>query len=62
MSKVSNQKTLSVLSIRGEHIKNVTHSFLVQWPFVGSFGLNTDILAINLINLLCSDWCRDLGS
>ncbi|NP_043021.1 ATP synthase CF0 B subunit (chloroplast) [Zea mays] len=34
-------------------MKNVTHSFvfLAHWPFAGSFGLNTDILATNLINL-----------
>jgi hypothetical protein len=25
--------------------------FLAHWPFTGSFGLNTDILAIILINL-----------
>lgn len=45
--------SLFVLSIRGEHMKNVTHSFvfLAHWPFAGSFGLNTDILATNLINL-----------
>lgn len=45
--------SLFVLSIRGEHMKNVTHSFifLAHWPFAGSFGLNTDILGTNLINL-----------
>ena len=34
-------------------MKNVTDSFvcLVNWPFAGSFGLNTDILATNPINL-----------
>nr|UYL23690.1 ATP synthase CF0 subunit I [Desmostachya bipinnata] len=34
-------------------MKNVTHSFvfLAHWPFAGSFGINTDILATNLINL-----------
>nr|YP_009134943.1 ATP synthase CF0 B subunit [Chusquea spectabilis]AIM53032.1 ATP synthase CF0 B subunit [Chusquea spectabilis] len=34
-------------------MKNVTHPFffLVHWPSAGSFGLNTDILATNLINL-----------
>nr|YP_010395144.1 AtpF [Boenninghausenia albiflora]UQJ72672.1 AtpF [Boenninghausenia albiflora]BEV75349.1 CF0 subunit I [Boenninghausenia albiflora] len=34
-------------------MKNVTDSFvsLVHWPFAGSFGLNTDILATNPINL-----------
>jgi len=34
-------------------MKTVTHSFvfLAHWPFAGSFGLNTDILATNLINL-----------
>ena len=34
-------------------MKNVTDSFvsLVHWPFAGSFGFNTDILATNLINL-----------
>uniref|UniRef100_UPI0030FE8C60 CF0 subunit I n=1 Tax=Hyparrhenia bracteata TaxID=2057673 RepID=UPI0030FE8C60 len=34
-------------------MKNVTHSFVfvAHWPFAGSFGLNTDILATNLINL-----------
>nr|YP_009467596.1 ATP synthase CF0 subunit I [Prosphytochloa prehensilis]AVA07790.1 ATP synthase CF0 subunit I [Prosphytochloa prehensilis] len=34
-------------------MKNVTHSFvfLARWPSAGSFGLNTDILATNLINL-----------
>nr|QVO52860.1 ATP synthase CF0 subunit I [Ischaemum rugosum] len=34
-------------------MKNVTHSFvfLAHRPFAGSFGLNTDILATNLINL-----------
>ena len=45
--------SLFVLSIRGELMKNVTQSFvfLAHWPFAGSFGLNTDILATNLINL-----------
>nr|YP_009655477.1 AtpF [Eriachne tenuiculmis]QCO43900.1 AtpF [Eriachne tenuiculmis] len=34
-------------------MKNVTYFFvfLAHWPFAGSFGLNTDILATNLINL-----------
>uniref|UniRef100_UPI00315C5394 ATP systhase CF0 B subunit n=1 Tax=Plantago lagocephala TaxID=2675945 RepID=UPI00315C5394 len=34
-------------------MKNVTDSFLSlgQWPSAGSFGLNTDILATNPINL-----------
>nr|ASD35473.1 ATP synthase CF0 subunit I [Aegilops crassa]ASD35626.1 ATP synthase CF0 subunit I [Aegilops crassa] len=34
-------------------MKNLTHSFvfLAHWPSAGSFGLNTDILATNLINL-----------
>nr|YP_010919678.1 CF0 subunit I [Nematolepis squamea]YP_010919763.1 CF0 subunit I [Nematolepis wilsonii]WAJ52179.1 CF0 subunit I [Nematolepis squamea]WAJ52264.1 CF0 subunit I [Nematolepis wilsonii] len=34
-------------------MKNVTDSFvsLVYWPFAGSFGFNTDILATNPINL-----------
>nr|YP_009992059.1 ATP synthase CF0 subunit I [Tetradium ruticarpum]YP_010729143.1 CF0 subunit I [Tetradium glabrifolium]QNN85554.1 ATP synthase CF0 subunit I [Tetradium ruticarpum]QOV02121.1 ATP synthase CF0 B subunit [Tetradium ruticarpum]UEK22492.1 AtpF [Tetradium ruticarpum]WEB51978.1 CF0 subunit I [Tetradium ruticarpum]WEB52067.1 CF0 subunit I [Tetradium ruticarpum] len=34
-------------------MKNVTDSFvsLVHWPFAGSFGFNTDILATNPINL-----------
>nr|YP_009369471.1 ATP synthase CF0 subunit I [Oryza meyeriana]YP_010004231.1 ATP synthase CF0 subunit I [Oryza neocaledonica]AGY94758.1 ATP synthase CF0 subunit I [Oryza meyeriana var. granulata]AGY94845.1 ATP synthase CF0 subunit I [Oryza meyeriana]ATV81846.1 AtpF [Oryza meyeriana]QNR01365.1 ATP synthase CF0 subunit I [Oryza neocaledonica] len=34
-------------------MKNVNHSFvfLAHWPSAGSFGLNTDILATNLINL-----------
>nr|YP_009157622.1 ATP synthase CF0 subunit I [Puccinellia nuttalliana]AJV90529.1 ATP synthase CF0 subunit I [Puccinellia nuttalliana] len=34
-------------------MKNVTYSFvfLAHWPSAGSFGLNTDILATNLINL-----------
>nr|YP_010142149.1 ATP synthase CF0 subunit I [Atractylodes japonica]QQK92394.1 ATP synthase CF0 subunit I [Atractylodes japonica]WKY19055.1 ATP synthase CF0 subunit I [Atractylodes japonica] len=34
-------------------MKNVTDSFvsLGHWPAAGSFGFNTDILAINLINL-----------
>nr|YP_009647563.1 ATP synthase CF0 subunit I [Marshallia ramosa]QBY40459.1 ATP synthase CF0 subunit I [Marshallia ramosa]QBY41226.1 ATP synthase CF0 subunit I [Marshallia ramosa] len=34
-------------------MKNVTDSFvsLGHWPFAGSFGFNTDILATNLINL-----------
>ena len=34
-------------------MKNVTHSlvFLARWPSAGSFGLNTDILATNPINL-----------
>lgn len=41
------------LSKRGDHMKNVTDSFvsLVNWPVAGSFGFNTDILATNLINL-----------
>lgn len=41
------------LSIRGDHMKNVTDSFvsLGHWPSAGSFGFNTDILATNLINL-----------
>nr|YP_009433790.1 ATPase subunit I [Hypolytrum nemorum]ANP26004.1 ATPase subunit I [Hypolytrum nemorum] len=35
-------------------MKNVTDSFvfLGHWPFAGSFGFNTDILATNLINLI----------
>nr|YP_009775022.1 ATPase subunit I [Eleocharis cellulosa]QJA15078.1 ATPase subunit I [Eleocharis cellulosa] len=35
-------------------MKNVTDSFvfLDHWPFAGSFGFNTDILATNLINLI----------
>nr|YP_009650202.1 ATP synthase CF0 subunit I [Triplachne nitens]QCD15437.1 ATP synthase CF0 subunit I [Triplachne nitens] len=34
-------------------MENVTHSFvfLAHWPSAASFGLNTDILATNLINL-----------
>nr|YP_009671367.1 ATP synthase CF0 subunit I [Passiflora obovata]QCX30684.1 ATP synthase CF0 subunit I [Passiflora obovata] len=34
-------------------MKNLIDSFvfLVQWPSAGSFGLNTDILATNIINL-----------
>ena len=34
-------------------MKNVTDSFvsLVHWPFAGSFGVNTDILAKNPKNL-----------
>nr|YP_010172907.1 ATP synthase CF0 subunit I [Orixa japonica]QSH90733.1 ATP synthase CF0 subunit I [Orixa japonica] len=34
-------------------MKNLTDSFvsLVHWPFAGSFGFNTDILATNPINL-----------
>ncbi len=34
-------------------MKNITDSFLClgYWPSAGSFGLNTDILATNLINL-----------
>nr|YP_009670784.1 ATP synthase CF0 subunit I [Passiflora rufa]QCX30106.1 ATP synthase CF0 subunit I [Passiflora rufa] len=34
-------------------MKNVTDSFvfLVHWPSAGSFGLNTDILATNIINI-----------
>nr|YP_009891751.1 ATPase I subunit [Moriera spinosa]QKK38123.1 ATPase I subunit [Moriera spinosa] len=34
-------------------MKNVTDSFvyLGHWPYAGSFGFNTDILATNLINL-----------
>jgi len=45
--------SMFVLSIRGEQMKNVTHSFvfLAHWPFAGSFGLNTDILATKIINL-----------
>lgn len=45
---------LLVLSIRGEHMKNVTDSFIFlgHWPFARSFGFNTDILATNLINLI----------
>nr|YP_010291523.1 ATP synthase CF0 subunit I [Rapatea paludosa]ULQ67529.1 ATP synthase CF0 subunit I [Rapatea paludosa] len=45
--------SLLVLSLRGEHMKNVTDSFVLlgYWPFAGSFGFNTDILATNLINL-----------
>lgn len=45
--------SLLVLSIRGEHMKNVTDSFvsLGHWPSAGSFGFNTDILATNPINL-----------
>ena len=45
--------SLSVLSIRGEHMKNVTDSFVFSrhWPSAGSFGFNTDILATNPINL-----------
>ena len=41
------------LSIRGDHMKNVTDSFvsLGHWPSAGSFGFNTDILATNPINL-----------
>nr|YP_010121368.1 ATPase subunit I [Isolepis setacea]QRE78365.1 ATPase subunit I [Isolepis setacea] len=35
-------------------MKNVTDSFIFlgHWPFAGSFGFNTDILATNLINLI----------
>jgi F-type H+-transporting ATPase subunit b len=46
--------SLLVLSIREEHMKNVTDSFvfLGHWSLAGSFGLNTDILATNLINLI----------
>ena len=46
--------SLLVLSIKGEHMKNVTDSFvsLGHWPSAGSFGFNTDILATNLINLI----------
>nr|YP_010233680.1 ATP synthase CF0 B subunit [Juncus effusus]QSZ78348.1 ATP synthase CF0 B subunit [Juncus effusus] len=35
-------------------MKNLTDSFvfLGHWSFAGSFGLNTDILATNLINLI----------
>jgi F-type H+-transporting ATPase subunit b len=35
-------------------MKNVIDSFafLDHWPLAGSFGLNTDILATNLINLI----------
>ena len=45
--------SLLVLSIRGEHMKNVTDSFvfLGHWSLAGSFGFNTDILATNPINL-----------
>ena len=45
--------SLLVLSIRGEHMKHVTDSFvfLDHWSFAGSFGFNTDILATNPINL-----------
>nr|QYB21079.1 ATP synthase CF0 subunit I [Austrotaxus spicata] len=34
-------------------MKNVTDSFisLVYWPFIGGFGLNTNILETNIINL-----------
>nr|YP_009657129.1 ATP synthase CF0 B subunit [Medicago blancheana]YP_010565909.1 ATP synthase CF0 subunit I [Medicago rotata]QCO74028.1 ATP synthase CF0 B subunit [Medicago blancheana]UZC30464.1 ATP synthase CF0 subunit I [Medicago rotata] len=34
-------------------MKNITDSFLcfIYWPFAGSFGFDTDILATNLINL-----------
>lgn len=34
-------------------MKNATDSFLYlgYWPFAGSFGFNTDILATNPINL-----------
>lgn len=34
-------------------MKNVTDSFisLVYWPSVGGFGLNTNILETNIINL-----------
>ncbi len=34
-------------------MKNITDSFLClgYWPFAGSFGFNTDILATNPINL-----------
>lgn len=41
------------LSIKGDHMKNGTDSFvfLGHWPSAGSFGFNTDILATNLINL-----------
>ncbi|KAH1038983.1 hypothetical protein J1N35_040726 [Gossypium stocksii] len=36
-----------------DHMKNVTDSFvsLGHWPSAGSFGVNTDILATNPINL-----------
>ncbi|TYG51350.1 hypothetical protein ES288_D10G251300v1, partial [Gossypium darwinii] len=36
-----------------DHIKNVTDSFvsLGHWPSAGSFGVNTDILATNPMNL-----------
>ena len=46
--------SLLVLSIRGEHMKNVTDSFvfLGHWSLAGTFGFNTDILATNLINLI----------
>lgn len=45
--------SLLVPSIRGEHMKNGTDSFLSlgHWPSAGSFGFNTDILATNPINL-----------
>ena len=38
---------LLVLSIRGEHMKNVTDSFVfsAHWPFAGNLGFNTEILA-----------------
>ena len=41
------------LSTRGDHMKTVTDSFvfLGHWPSAESFGVNTDILATNLINL-----------
>ena len=46
--------SLLALSIRGEHMKNVTDSFvfLDHWSLAGTFGFNTDILATNLINLI----------
>ncbi len=38
---------------RGDHMKNVTDSFisLGHWSSTRSFGFNIDILATNLINL-----------
>ena len=44
---------IPIHKIRGEHMKNLTDSFvfLGHWPSAGSFGFNTDILATNLINL-----------
>ena len=48
------EKEQIVLSIKGEHMRNVTDSFvfLGRGPLAGSFGFNTDILATNLINLI----------